>query len=1104
MYNKGLIDSAIYITNHNDCLHGLSSILKFYVPNLKVIVFPEWDSIPYKRSSPNNSIMTERIKSLYSLISIQNNIPYIIITTANAVIQKVLPRNVISQIVFKITTQQNLSINQIENYLTTHGYIKFSTVHDIGEFSINNNIIDIFPMTYTNPIRIYLNDNYIESIQAFDCKTQLTHNCSSIDEILIYPASEIIKQQKNIEQFIKIYKTKTNQDKNLLDTIISRKKYIGEENFLPLFYQAELENIFNYTKNITLILSNKIIDQITQHYNKLISTYKNSLHYQVAPSQLYINLENFQSITRQFKKIIFLTADKLEDVNIEIQNPQYNLSKIKKVPNFKVLAEQEQIDIFEIFARYIKSKHDTHKLLIACNSIETLEYIQSKLKPFNIQLNQVNNYSEINNTYNITILQINNSFATESIITIAEDTLLHTESIKENISNVISQAIDLNIGDIIIHKDYGIGKVVKLETIKILDHYHDFIKIEYYNNDKLFLPVENINLITRYSNQDSNITLDRLGSTSWQQRQTKLKKHIRKIAKELIAVEAARQLMQGTSFPPDDTYINFCNEFAYIETTDQLQAIKDIEDDLSSGKIMNRLICGDTGFGKTEVALRAAFLVASRNYQVAIIVPTTLLCKQHFAIFTERFKNFPNIKVKQLSKIVDKLEAKKIKENISCGQVHIIIGTHAVLSKDINFFNLSLIIIDEEQQFGVKQKELLKKIKPNVHVLSLSATPIPRTLHMSLCGIKNLSLIKTPPKDRLPVTTYTTNYNDNIIRDAIIHEYERGGKIFYVCPQINNIKNISDNLTRLLPNIRVGIAHGQLPSNELENVMNDFLDGKFTILLTTSIIECGLDIPQANTIIIHNADMFGLAQLYQLKGRVGRSNIRGYAYLILSDKTTSISERRLEIIQSIDSINSGFSLSLHDMDIRGFGNIIGEEQSGNIKDIGIELYQQMLEEELNNANQCSKNLYHININININIRIPEHYIYDIGLRINTYKRIGNLKTKEEIDSFHIELIRKFGKLPDEVENLLNIIYIKQLCLLIGIYEIEQVKNVLNFKIHNGITFSKAVLDYLINHPLILKIQNDNISMLINSTSLCIIKFIIHHLKRMILLLSHPT
>ncbi|GAT75647.1 transcription-repair coupling factor [Ehrlichia ruminantium] len=1101
MYNKGLINSAIYITNQEDSLYQLSSIFQFYIPNLKIIVVPAWNLIPYKKNSPNNLIMAERIKSLYSLTHTHNNTttPYIIITTTNAVIQKVLPRNIISQIVFKITAQENLPIHYIKNYLITHGYTQYSTIQDIGEFCVNNNTIDIFPITYPNPIRIYLNNDHVESIKTFDCKTQLIHTDSSINEIFIYPTSEIIKQQKNIEQFLKIYKTKANQDKHLLNTIVSKKKYIGEENFLPLFYEEELENIFNYIQDIQLIFSNKIIDQISQYNNKLRSNYKNSLYYQVAPDQLYITLENFYSITKQLKKIIFLTVDELNDVNIDIQNPQCNVTKIKKIPNFKALAVQEQTDVFEIFAQYIKNQHHTYKLLIACHSVETLEYIQSKFATCQIKLNKINNYHEINKTYNIAILQINNSFSTESTIIVTEDDLLGTMP-TTSISDIISYTIDLNIGDIVIHKDYGIGKIAKLETIKVLDNYHDFLKIEYYNNDKLFLPVENINLITRYSNQDSNTTLDRLGSTSWQQRKTKLKNHIQKIAKELIKIEAARQLMQGTPFLPNNTYKNFCDEFAYTETIDQLQAIQDIENDLSSGKIMNRLICGDAGFGKTEVALRAAFLVAIKNYQVAVIVPTTLLCKQHFAVFTERFKNFPNIKIQQLSKIVNKHEIKKIKENISCGHTHIIIGTHAILSQDVNFFNLSLVIIDEEQQFGVKQKELLKKIKANVHVLSLSATPIPRTLHMSLCGIKNFSLIKTPPKNRLPVITYTIHYTDNTIKNAIIHEYERGGRTFYVCPQINNIKNINDNLIRLLPDIKIGIVHGQLPSHELENIMNDFLDGKFTVLLTTSIIECGLDIPHANTIIIHNADMFGLAQLYQLKGRVGRSNIKGYAYFILSDNINNISERRLEIIRSIDSINSGFALSLHDMDIRGFGNLIGEEQSGNIKDIGIELYQQMLEEELNTNNQCYKNLHHININININIRIPEHYISDIGLRMNMYKRIGNLRTKEEIDSFHIALIKKFGKLPDEVENLLDIIYIKQLCIPIGIYEIEQVKNIVNFKIHNNVTFPKMVLDYLIHNPLILKIQNNSISMLVNNISSRITKLIIHHLKKITSLL----
>ncbi|WDM85221.1 transcription-repair coupling factor [Ehrlichia sp. JZT12] len=1107
MYVKRLIHSAMYIVKEETQLNDLASIFKFYIPELEVITFPAWDSIPYKKNSPNNSIMADRIKNLYSLTTISSDIPYIIILTKNALTQKVLPKNVILKAVLKITLQQRISINYIVDYLNTHGYNQHSIVQDIGEFAINDSIIDIFPITHTNPIRISIYNNSVQSINYFNCKTQLIDTNSSLENILIYPTSEVIKQTENIDYFCKTYKTKINQDHNLLDAIVSRKKYIGEENFLPLFYKEELQSIFSYTQNITLIFNHKTIKEIEQHNNQIYLNYKTQLSYQVTPSQLYIDFENFKIITRKLDKIIFSESNNdilnLADIYTDIQNfPSNTITTIQQVPDFKSLAQKRQLDIFEILAEYIKTTCYKKKLIIACYSTGSLEYIQNKLKIFNIQLYKINTHKEICSPYNITILPMDHGFTTGSTTVITEHDLLHKQDTicKNNISNIIGEDIDLNIGDIVIHKDYGIGKIAELETIKVLDSYHDFIKIEYYNNDKLFLPVENINLITKYGQQNTNITLDKLGSTSWQQRQTKLKNHIKKIAKELLAVEAARRLSIGQSFSPDKSYQDFCNEFAYTETEDQLQAIKDVEHDLLSGKIMNRLICGDVGFGKTEVALRAAFLVASKNYQVAIIVPTTLLCRQHFIVFTERFKKFPNIKIRQLSKIIERSEAKQIKESLSCGQIQIIIGTHAILSQEVSFFNLSLLIIDEEQQFGVKQKELLKKIKTNVHVISLTATPIPRTLHMALCGIKDLSLIKTPPKNRLPVTSYTINYNETIIKEAIIKEYNRGGRIFYVCPQINNIKDISNNLARLVPEIKVSIAHGQLPTSKLDTIMNDFFDGKFTILLTTSIIECGLDIPFANTIIIHNADMFGLAQLYQLKGRVGRSSIKGYAYFILSEKANHKSETKLEIIQSIDSINSGFTLSLHDMDIRGFGNLVGEEQSGNIKDIGIELYQQMLEEELNFYNQDSKDLYHVNINININIRIPEHYIKDIGLRMRVYKRIGSLRTKEDIDNYHIELINKFGKLPDEVENLLNTIYIKQLCATIGICEVEQVKNTIYFKMHSNVNLAKEVLDYLMSNPLIFKIQSNGISMLISNSSYCIISFIVHHLKKIISLL----
>ena len=1103
MYAQKLIHSAVYIVNKEIQLYNLASIFKFYIPNLEIIIFPAWDSIPYKKNSPHNSVMAERIKTLHSLTTKCNDTPYIIISTINAIVQKVLHQNIILQSVLKIRSQQNLTRDYIENYLIYHGYSQYSIVRDIGEFAIHNNVIDIFPITYKNPIRIHLHDNFIQSINFFNYQTQSIDNNSSLNEIFIYPTSEIIKQKENIDLFSKIYKTKASQDQNLLDTITSGKKYIGEENFLPLFYQEELQNIFNYIpQNTTLIFNDKLAKEIEEYNNQIYSHYRSQLSYQIPPHQLYINLKDFQTITKQFHKIEFSqsenTTNNLAITHKNAHNTAFDVTiKIQTIPNFKILAQNKKIDIFEILAQYIQTICHTKKLIIACYSTGSLEYIQNRLRIFNIKLCKIENYQEIHSSHNIAILPIDHSFISKHTIVVAEHDLLNKQEIigKSNISNIISNDTNIDIGDIVIHKDYGIGKIVELDTIKVFDSYHDFIKIEYYNSDKLFLPVENINLISKYGQQNANVILDKLGSTSWQQRKTKIKNHIKKIAKELLATEASRRLSTGKLFLPDENYKHFCNEFTYIETEDQLQAIKDMEHDLSSGRIMNRLICGDVGFGKTEIALRAAFLVASKNHQVAIIVPTTLLCRQHFIVFTERFKKFPNIKIKQLSKIVERSEIKRTKESLACGQVHIIIGTHAILAQDITFANLSLLIIDEEQQFGVKQKELLKKIKTSIHVISLSATPIPRTLYMSLCGIKDLSLIKTPPKNRVPVTTYTTYYDETIIKDAIIREHNRGGRVFYVCPQISNIESINDNLKKLLPEIKINIAHGQLPSSQLDTIMNDFFDGKFTILLTTSIIECGLDIPFANTIIIHDADMFGLAQLYQLKGRVGRSSIKGFSYFILSEKATNTSAKRLEIIQSIDSINSGFTLSLHDMDIRGFGNLVGEEQSGNIKDIGIELYQQMLEEELNTRNENPQDLDHINININVNIRIPEHYIKDIGLRMRVYKKIGNLKTKEDIDNYYIELTNKFGKLPSEVENLLNTIYIKQLCASIGICEVEQVKNTIILKIDSNTTVRQEILNYFINNPLTFKIQNNSILMLINNTCNCTISFIIHHISK---------
>lgn len=581
----------------------------------------------------------------------------------------------------------------------------------------------------------------------------------------------------------------------------------------------------------------------------------------------------------------------------------------------------------------------------------------------------------------------------------------------------------------------------------------------YAGDAKLFVPVENIDVISRYGMEDDNIQLDTLGGLAWQAKKAKVKEKIRDIAEKLIKIAAERHLKVADSFvPPQGLYDEFCARFPFNETDDQLNAITDVLKDLNQGSPMDRLVCGDVGFGKTEVALRAAFAVAMSGAQVALIVPTTLLARQHYYNFKKRMEGFP-VRVRMLSRLVTPKEAAETKKGLEDGSVEIVIGTHALLSKDIKFCNLGLLIIDEEQHFGVAHKEKLKALKSNVHVLTLTATPIPRTLQMSLTGVKQLSIIATPPVDRLAARTFVMPFDKVMIKEAIYREKFRNGQVFFVCPRVSDIFGMEKELRALVPDIRILVAHGQMPVKQLEDVMNDFADGKADMLLSTTIIESGIDMPTVNTMIVHRSDMFGLAQLYQLKGRVGRSKVRGYCYFTVpkQKELKPVAERRLNILQALDTLGAGFSLASHDMDIRGSGNILGEEQSGHIKDVGIALYQHMLEEEIMRQKSGERQRredepadWAPQITTGIPIMIPETYVRDLGVRLGLYKRIGEIRDKAGILDMREELTDRFGKLPEEVDNLLKTVEIKQLCREANVEKIDAGAKGILITFHNNV------------------------------------------------------
>ena len=681
----------------------------------------------------------------------------------------------------------------------------------------------------------------------------------------------------------------------------------------------------------------------------------------------------------------------------------------------------------------------------------------------------------------LTVLNLNSGFHFDDYIFISEQDIFGEKFYRPRIirkaENFIREISSVMPGDAVVHVDHGIGRFENLSTLEINNAKHECLLIKYANDDKLYLPVENIEVLSRYGSDISDEMLDKLGGISWTTRKENLKKKIKFLAEELISVAAKRQLSKAEMFNvPEDFYEEFCSRFSFEETNDQLNAINDVLNDLEKGLPMDRLICGDVGFGKTEIALRASFLAAMSGKQVSILAPTTLLARQHYETFKERFKGFP-INVFELSRLTPKKDS--VIKSINSGSCDIVIGTHSLLGEKINFSDLGLLIIDEEQHFGVKHKEKIKKLRDNVHVLTLTATPIPRTLQLAMTGVRDLSIIASPPIDRRAIETYVFPNDPLVVKEALLRERHRGGQSFYVVPRISDIEDIEEYFKEFIPEINYITVHGQMPSKQIEDRINDFYMGSYDVLISTTIIESGLDIPNANTLIIHRSDMFGLSQLYQIRGRVGRSKVKAYAYLTYKEhkKLGKNALKRLEVLQSLDSLGAGFNLASYDLEIRGSGNLLGEEQSGQIKEVGIELYQNMLEEtidELKNTTQKSKNnQWSPKISLPLSILIPEDYISDLTIRMEIYKRLSSIILEEEIDEIAAELIDRFGSLPQEVETLIDTIGLKNLCKKTNIEKIDCGNNgfLISFK-NNTFSNPAELIKYINNKKNYISIRPD--------------------------------
>ena len=730
--------------------------------------------------------------------------------------------------------------------------------------------------------------------------------------------------------------------------------------------------------------------------------------------------------------------------------------------NFSPERQLETISLLSACAAHVTKKSETAPVVIASYSEGARERLTGLIEDEGIgEVIPIQNGTRIGKRgIHLAVWGLEAGFETPELTVISEqdvlgDRLIRQPKKRRKAENFLTEVQSLSAGDLVVHVDHGVGRFHGLEVVTAAGAAHECLLLEYAEKSRLYLPVENIELLTRYGHEEG--FLDRLGGGAWQAKKAKLKERIREMADRLIRVAAERALRRASIMsPPDGMWDAFSARFPYQETDDQLRAIEDVIADLDAGHPMDRLICGDVGFGKTEVAMRAAFVAAMAGRQVAVIAPTTLLARQHAQSFQERFRGFP-IRVRQLSRFVSSKEASLTRQGLADGTIDIVVGTHAVLAKTVKIANLGLLIIDEEQRFGVQHKERLKQLRSDIHVLTLSATPIPRTLQLSLTGVRDLSIIGTPPVDRLAIRTFVSEFDPISIREALLREHYRGGQSFYVVPRIKDLPEVEEFLKEQLPELSYVVAHGQMAAGELDDRMNAFYDGKYDILLATTIVESGLDIPTANTMVVHRADMFGLAQLYQIRGRVGRSKVRAYAYLTTKPrmKLTQTAEKRLRVLGSLDTLGAGFTLASQDLDIRGAGNLLGEEQSGHMRDVGYELYQSMLEEAIAKIKSgeleglsAADDQWAPQINLGVPVLIPEDYVPDLDVRLGLYRRLSGLSTKVELEGFAAELIDRFGKLPREVNTLLLVVRIKSMCKRAGIAKLDGGPKGATIQFHN--------------------------------------------------------
>jgi transcription-repair coupling factor (superfamily II helicase) len=1038
-------------------LATLARALAFFAPDIDVLEFPAWDCLPYDRVSPHAAVVAQRMMTLARLARVKGRErPAIVLTTVNALLQRVPPREILARQALSAAPGNVLPMAGVIQWLELNGFNRAATVREAGDYAVRGGIVDLFAPGMDAPVRLDFFGDTLESIRSFDAETQRT--TEELRALDLVPMAEFQLTTDTIRLFRTGYVAAfgaAGPDDGLYQAVSEGRRVAGVEHWLPLFH-PRLETLFDYLAATPVAIeplaeeaAHERLAQIADYYQArkdALDQAGGAPYKPLPPDRLYLAEAEWRERLEKsaLARLSPFAAESAPDT-IEIG--------VRSGRNFVAERNEPGNNVFEAVKRHVETLQAAGKRVLVAlwseGSRERMAHVLSEHGLLNLTpaASWPQALALSRPEIALVVLGIDAGFETADVALVTEEDILGERLVRprrqsKRAENFIAEVTSLSAGDLVVHVDHGIGRFVGLRAIEAAGAPHECLEVHYAGGDKLFLPVENLELLSRYGSEEAGAELDRLGGTAWQSRKARMKNRIREIAGELIKVAAERQLREAPRLAVDTgLYDEFCAGFPYEETDDQQATIASVLADLGSGRPMDRLICGDVGFGKTEVALRAAFITAMNGKQVAVVVPTTLLARQHMKTFGDRLRGYP-IQIAQASRLVSAVELAKTKKGLAEGGIDIVIGTHALLGKAVKFKDLGLIVVDEEQHFGVAHKEKLKQLRAEVHVLTLTATPIPRTLQLALSGVREMSIIATPPVDRLAVRTFVAPFDTIMVREALLRERYRGGQSFYVCPRIEDLAEAKSFLAKNVPEVRVAVAHGQMPSAVLEDVMAAFYDGKFDVLLSTSIIESGLDIPTANTLIVHRADMFGLAQIYQLRGRVGRSKLRAYALLTLPSarRITPQAERRLKVLQSLDTLGAGFQIASHDLDIRGAGNLLGDEQSGHIKEVGFELYQQMLEEAVMSMKAGSSepvaDRWSPQITIGTPVLIPEDYVADLPVRLALYRRLAEIEDDRDIEAFAAELVDRFGPLPQEVEYLLQVVAIKSLCRRANVERIE--------------------------------------------------------------------